>query len=78
MFAPIIDKVLPCVLAGGAAIIGALIWGFRQRLAGAKAERTKQAAEEAKARDAADQVQNDVGALPAGAAQTELKKWSKG
>ncbi|WP_292276994.1 ABC transporter permease [Mesorhizobium sp.] len=78
IFAPIIDKVLPYVLAGGAAIIGALIGGFRQRLAGAKAERAKQAAEEAKARDVADQVLNDVGALPAGAAQAELKKWSKG
>ncbi|ESZ42912.1 hypothetical protein, partial [Mesorhizobium sp. L2C066B000] len=34
----------PTVLAFGATIIGALGFGFQQRLAGAKAERNKQAA----------------------------------
>ncbi len=34
----------PAILAIGAAIIGALGFGFQQRLAGAKAERNKQAA----------------------------------
>lgn len=68
----------PTILAIGAGIIGALGWGFQQRLAGAKAERNKQAAAEAHARDIADQVQNDVGALPADAARKELKSWSKG
>ncbi|RWM29389.1 hypothetical protein [Mesorhizobium sp.] len=36
----------PTVLAIGAAIIGALGYGFQQRLAGAKAERNKQAAKD--------------------------------
>lgn len=37
------------ILAIGAAIIGGLGYGFQQRLAGAKAERTKQKAKEADA-----------------------------
>jgi hypothetical protein len=65
----------PTILAVGAGLIGAIGWGFRQRLAGAKAERNKQAAEEAKARDVADQVDNDIGALPADKVKDELKTW---
>ncbi|PBC09208.1 hypothetical protein [Mesorhizobium sp. WSM3859] len=34
----------PTILAISAGLIGALGWGFHQRLAGAKAERNKQAA----------------------------------
>jgi hypothetical protein len=64
-----------------ASIIAALGWGFHQRLAGAKAERVaeraRQAAAEAAARDIADQVQNDIGALPANAARKELKSWAR-
>lgn len=67
----------PTIIALGAAIIGAIGLAFQQRLAGAKAERDKQAAEETKARDVADQVQSDVGALPADAARKELGTWSK-
>ncbi|MDX8438345.1 hypothetical protein [Mesorhizobium australafricanum] len=57
------------------AAVGAWVNG---RLSGAKAERNKQAAAEVKARDIADQVRNDIGALPADAAREELKSWSKG
>lgn len=60
-----------------AAIVGGLGWGFHQRLAGAKAERAKQAAAEAKARGVFDQVDNDVGAIPPAQARDELKSWSK-
>jgi hypothetical protein len=67
----------PTVIAVFGSVVGALIWGFHQRLAGAKAERSKRAAEEAHARDIADKVQNDVSALPADAAKEELKSWSK-
>ena len=67
----------PALLAIAGAIIGALGFGFQQRLAGAKAERTKQAAAEAAARDIADQVQNDIGALPASAARKELRSWAR-
>ena len=65
------------ILAIGMAILGALGFGFQQRLAGAKAERNKQAAEEGKARDVADQVDNDIGALPADKVKEDLKKWSR-
>jgi hypothetical protein len=66
----------PAILAIGAAIVGGLGFGFQQRLAGAKAERAKQATAEAAARDIADQVQNDIGALPADAARKELRSWA--
>src|SRR5690242_14468514 len=36
----------PTILAIIAGVLGALGWGFHQRLAGAKAERTKQAADQ--------------------------------
>ncbi|TPJ75991.1 ABC transporter permease [Mesorhizobium sp. B2-6-2] len=67
----------PTILAIGAGLVGALGWGFRQRLAGARAERSKQADAEAAARDVADQVDNEVGALPADAVRKELKSWAR-
>ena len=60
-----------------ASVIAALCWGFPQRLAGARAERDKQAAAEGAARAVADQVQNDIGALPADAVRKELKSWAR-
>ena len=66
-------KFWPYIAAIGAAL--ALIW--QQRRVGAKAERAKQAEREAKARDIADQVDNDVGALPPADARKELKRWSR-
>lgn len=56
------------------AAVVALGWGFAQRRAGAKAERAKQAASEAKARDVADEVQSDVGAMSADHIRAELAK----
>ena len=60
-----------------ASVIAALCWGFHQRVAGAGAERAKQAAAEAAARAVADQVQHDIGALPADAVRKELKSWAR-
>lgn len=59
----------------GAAGVLAVI--FQQRRAGAKAERAKQAEREAKAKIIADQIDNDVGALPGNQVREELGKWSK-
>jgi hypothetical protein len=56
-----------------ATVIG-IGWG---NLRGAKRERAKQAVAEAGARDIKDQVQNDIGALPADAARKEMKQWSE-
>lgn len=71
----------PAILGMLASVIAALGWGFHQRLAGASAERVaeraRQVAAEAAARDIADQVQNDIGALPADAARKELKSWAR-
>jgi len=67
----------PTVLTIIAAVVGALGWGWKQRRAGAEAERNKQRDDEMAARDLADEVQNDVGAMPPDAARKELGKWSK-
>ncbi|MGX5827737.1 ABC transporter permease [Mesorhizobium sp. 43Arga] len=67
----------PTLLGIGAAILAALGWGVRQRLAGERSERARQAAAEAAAHDIADQVQKDVGALPAATARKELKSWAR-
>ncbi|WP_137934343.1 ABC transporter permease [Mesorhizobium comanense] len=67
----------PTLLGIGAAILAALGWGVRQRLAGERAERARQAATEAAARDIASQVQNDIGALPPAAARKELRSWAR-
>lgn len=67
----------PTILAIGAGFIAVAGAWFKGSLSGAKRERAKQAAEEIKARDIADQVQNDVGALPPDDAREELKRWGK-
>ncbi|TGU87393.1 ABC transporter permease [Mesorhizobium sp. M00.F.Ca.ET.151.01.1.1] len=67
----------PTILGIGAAILAAFGWGVRQRLAGERAERARQAATEAAAREVADQIQNDIGALPAAAARKELGSWAR-
>ncbi|UVK37626.1 ABC transporter permease [Mesorhizobium sp. AR10] len=67
----------PAISGMLASVIAVLGWGFHQRLAGAKAERNRQATAEASARDVADQVQNDIGALPTDAARKELKSWAR-
>lgn len=64
----------PTILAIIAGVLGALGWGFHQRLSGAKAERAKQAEQETAARDIRDQVQNDIGAMPADKVRAELAK----
>lgn len=67
----------PTILGIGAAILAAFGWGVRQRLAGERAERARQAATEAAAREVADQIQNDIGALLAAAARKELGSWAR-
>jgi hypothetical protein len=62
------------VIAGALGVLG---WGVAQRRSGAKAERARTAAAEAKARDISDEVQNDVGALTPEQAREALKKWSR-
>ncbi len=57
--------------------LGGLAWGVKQRSAGAAKERAKQAAADAKARDVADDVQNDIGAMTPEQRREALRKWAK-
>jgi hypothetical protein len=66
-------KFWPYIVGG----LGLVFAAFKIRQSGAKAERAKQAAKEAAARTIADEVENDVGALPGSKAREELGKWSK-
>lgn len=59
-----------------AGAFGLLAFMVTQRRAGAKAERAKQAAAEKKARDVADDVENDVGAMTPEQRREALRKWS--
>ena len=67
----------PTVLAVLGGIAVAFGWGVKQRLAGAKAERQKQAASEAKANDIGHQVDNDLSVLTPAQRRERLKEWSK-
>ena len=69
----ILAQFWPYILAafGGLALI------IQQRRSAVKAERAKQAEREAEARDIADKLDNDVGALPPADARKELKRWSR-
>lgn len=58
---------------GGAGILFAL-WKARQ--SGVRSERAKQAKAEQKARDVADEVDNDIGAMTPEQAREALRKWS--
>jgi hypothetical protein len=62
------------VIAGALGVLG---WGIAQRRSGAKAERARQAASEARARDVADEVDNDIGSLTPEQAREALRKWSR-
>lgn len=63
----------PYILAGLAAL--AALW--KAHSMGAASERAKQAEQEIAARDIRDQVQNDIGAMPADKVREELAKRAK-
>ena len=64
-------KAWPFILAVG----GALLWGLRQRSAGAAKERAKQAAADAKARTIADEIDDAVAGHDPSENRKELKTW---
>lgn len=66
----------PYVLGLGAAVIGIVVAFFKGSTSGAAKERARQDAERTKARDVADDVDNDIGAMPPDSAREELRKWS--
>ena len=69
----LIEHLWPYLLAASGA--GLMLW--RAYAAGKKAEKAKQAEAEMDARDIRDQVQNDVGSMPADKAREELSKWQR-
>jgi hypothetical protein len=66
-------KLWPAILAVG----GALLWGFRQRQAGAAKERAKREAADRMAEDISDQIQNDVRAMSPEQVDAELRRRAK-
>jgi cytochrome c-type biogenesis protein CcmH/NrfF len=66
-------KLWPAILAVG----GALLWGFRQRQAGAAKERAKREAADRLVNEIADDVQSDVGSMSPEQIDAELRKRAK-
>ncbi|AWC20853.1 hypothetical protein CO731_00294 [Aminobacter sp. MSH1] len=64
----------PTLLAIMGGVIAALVAFLKGNSRGAQKERAKHAAEEAKARDIRDEVQIDVGAMPADQVRAELAR----
>lgn len=67
----------PTILAIGAAILAGLGFGFQQRLAGAKAERNKQAAQDAKAATEGQKIDDAVAGRLPDDNRERLSRWSK-
>jgi len=65
------------VLGAGAALIAAIGWGIKQRMAGKAEERAKQAAAETAAVNSAKQVQTQVDQMKPDDARKELGTWDK-
>lgn len=65
------------LIALGGVLLAVLAAFFKGRLSGAKAERTKVEHDRIEARDVADQVDNDIGALPADLKRKELGTWRR-
>ena len=70
---------LTAILVAALGALASIVIAYaRGRVTGARLERADQAAAEKRARDVADQVDNDVGAMPPDARRQELKRWSRG
>ena len=65
----------PTLLAIMGGVVTVLVAFLKGNSRGALKERAKHEAEQAKARSIADQVDNDIGALPPDKARQELKRW---
>ena len=66
----------PTIIAIMGGIIAAIAWGFRQRLAGASAERAKQAASQSKAVSEAQAIDDAIAGRAPAANREELGTWS--
>lgn len=66
------------ILTAGGTVIALFLAFIRGQSAGSSKERAKQLQERQEARTIADEVDNDVGAIPPSKAREELSEWSKG
>jgi hypothetical protein len=73
----ILAGILPYLLGAAGIIAGLFGFGAWQRREGKMAERFKQVKAEAKARDVADEVDNDLATLTPEQRRERLKLWSK-
>ena len=73
----LLGSLLPYIIAAGGVLAAFLAAYLKGKSAGKATERAKQDRERQEARDTADQVDNDVGAMPPDAAREELKKWAR-
>jgi len=74
----LLSGLVPYLAAALGALATVVIAYARGRATGAQLERATRAAAEKKARDVADQVDNEVGAMAPKEAREELKRWSRG
>jgi hypothetical protein len=65
------------LIALGGFLVALIAAFFKGRIEGAKAERTRQAKAEIDTRDIADEIDNDIGAMPPDAARKELGRWAR-
>lgn len=66
---------MPYIIGAGTIVVAFFAAIMKGRMDGAKLERAKVAAEEARARDIKDQVDNDIGAMTPEQARKELGQW---
>lgn len=67
----LLNPTVLAILAGIAAVFG---WGWKQRRAGREEVRAEQAKADQRARDLADEIQNDVGSMSPELIEAELRK----
>lgn len=73
----LLSSLWPYIIAAGAALAAFLGAYLKGRSAGKQSEQAKQLRERQEARDTADEVDSDVGAMPPDAAREALKKWGR-
>jgi hypothetical protein len=73
----LLSGLIPYLIAAVGALGFLLAAYARGRVHGAQLERSRQTEAVKKAIDEAQEIQNDVGAMPPGAARKELGKWSR-
>ena len=73
----LIGSLLPYIIAAVAALAAFAGAYLKGKSAGKQGEQAKQLRGRQEARDTADEVDNDVGAMPPDAAREALKRWAR-